>query len=295
MTDWPPSVPTSSTSSCSAAAMVPPGWTTPSTRPSDTRWSPVRPTHAGPINHVLPAWDVCCGLYAALAVVAAVLPPRPDRDGCAHQPRARRRRAGHGGQSGIADRAAGERDRNGERLGNAIYGQYGQDFTSRDGVTFMVVTLTGRHFRDLVEVTGTPARRCRRSPRRWAWTSAPKATATGTATCSPVCSRPGSPSTRPSEITDALSDTTVLFERYRTFAEVAEDDRVTAQSAVLPAAPTGRRRIFRARACRPHSTAPIRPARPRRPWDKTPPTLLAEYLGLTAADIARLTSAKTIA
>ena len=23
--------------------------------------------HAGPINHVLPAWDVCCGLYAALA------------------------------------------------------------------------------------------------------------------------------------------------------------------------------------------------------------------------------------
>src|ERR1700740_3446127 len=28
--------------------------------------------YAGPINHVLPAWDVCCGLYAALAVVAAV-------------------------------------------------------------------------------------------------------------------------------------------------------------------------------------------------------------------------------
>ena len=28
--------------------------------------------HAGPINHVLPAWDVCCGLYAALAVVTAV-------------------------------------------------------------------------------------------------------------------------------------------------------------------------------------------------------------------------------
>ncbi|MGB8506708.1 CoA transferase, partial [Mycobacterium sp.] len=27
--------------------------------------------YAGPINHVLPAWDVCCGLYAALAVTAA--------------------------------------------------------------------------------------------------------------------------------------------------------------------------------------------------------------------------------
>ena len=30
------------------------------------------PDHAGPVNHVLPAWDVCCGLYAALAVTAAV-------------------------------------------------------------------------------------------------------------------------------------------------------------------------------------------------------------------------------
>ena len=44
-----------------------------------------------------------------------------------------------------------------ERLGNSIYGQYGQDFTSRDGIAFMVVMLTGRHFRDLVEVTGTAA------------------------------------------------------------------------------------------------------------------------------------------
>lgn len=28
--------------------------------------------HDGPVNHVLPAWDVVCGLYAALAVTAAV-------------------------------------------------------------------------------------------------------------------------------------------------------------------------------------------------------------------------------
>ena len=40
------------------------------------------------------------------------------------------------------------------RLGNAIYGQYGQDFTSRDGARFMVVTLTGRHFRDIVNLQG---------------------------------------------------------------------------------------------------------------------------------------------
>jgi len=28
--------------------------------------------HDGPVNHVLPAWDVICGLYAAVAITAAV-------------------------------------------------------------------------------------------------------------------------------------------------------------------------------------------------------------------------------
>lgn len=28
--------------------------------------------HDGPVNHVLPAWDVSCGLYAALSVLAAL-------------------------------------------------------------------------------------------------------------------------------------------------------------------------------------------------------------------------------
>jgi 2-methylfumaryl-CoA isomerase len=112
--------------------------------------------HDGPINHVLPAWDVCCGLYAALAVVAAVR---------------RRDQSGVGARislalEDVALATAGnlglltEPQVNGtqrERLGNAIYGQYGQNFTSRDGAGFMVVALTGRHFRDLVEVTGTGA------------------------------------------------------------------------------------------------------------------------------------------
>ena len=66
--------------------------------------------HAGPINHVLPAWDVCCGLYAALAVVAAVRRRDQSGAGCADQPGAGGRRAGHRGKPGTADRAAGQRD-----------------------------------------------------------------------------------------------------------------------------------------------------------------------------------------
>ena len=97
--------------------------------------------HAGPINHVLPAWDVCCGLYAALAVVSAVR---------------RREQSGLGARISLAleDVALATAGNLGlltepqvtgtqrERLGNAVYGQYGQNFTSRDGAEFMVVALT---------------------------------------------------------------------------------------------------------------------------------------------------------
>ena len=48
-----------------------------------------------------------------------------------------------------------------ERIGNSIYGQYGQDFTSSDGVSFMIVALTGRHFRRPDRVDGNDESRCR--------------------------------------------------------------------------------------------------------------------------------------
>jgi 2-methylfumaryl-CoA isomerase len=248
--------------------------------------------HAGPINHVLPAWDVCCGLYAALAVVAAVR---------------RRDQSGTGARISLAleDVALATAGNLGlltepqvigtqrERLGNAIYGQYGQDFTSRDGVAFMVVLLTGRHFRDLVDVTGTGAPvaalaealgvdfntegdryryRDVLSGLFAAWFGDHMA----------------------EEITAALSDTTVLFERYRTFAEVAEGPKVTANPLfsrlhqpglgdyLAPAMPTAFDGVHPASAPAPalgEDTADV----------------LTESLGLTAADIERLASANTIA
>lgn len=108
--------------------------------------------HNGPVNHVLPAWDVAAGLYAALAIVSAVR---------------RRERAGHGAEihlplSDVALAISGylgyltEVQVNGagrEPTGNAVYGTYGHDFVTADGVRFMIVALTPRHMRDLVRVT----------------------------------------------------------------------------------------------------------------------------------------------
>jgi 2-methylfumaryl-CoA isomerase len=248
--------------------------------------------YAGPVNHVLPAWDVCCGLYAALAVAAAVR---------------RRDHAGVGAQislalEDVALATAGnlglltEPQVNGtqrQRLGNAIYGQYGQDFTSRDGVAFMVVTLTGRHFRELVEVSGTGVAVSGLAKSLGADFSDEGDRYRYRDVLSGLFATWFNDHTA-QEITEALSATSVLFERYRTFAEAAVDKRVTANPLFsllrqdglgdylapgLPVAFDGS-----------HPASQPAPALGADTAD-----VLTERLGLSAADVARLTCAKTIA
>ncbi|WP_280256111.1 CoA transferase [Nocardia abscessus] len=183
------------------------------------------PAYEGPINHVVPVWDVTCGLYAALAITAAVR---------------HREATGHGSRivvplDDVALATAGNlgflteaalcgRER--PRLGNAIYGQYGQHFTSADGVSFMVVTLTGRHFRDLAQVTGTTAAVTALAGALGADFTDEGArfrhreVLTGLFT---TWFREHSAA----DIADALGATSVLWDRYRTFAELATDRRVT--------------------------------------------------------------------
>lgn len=248
--------------------------------------------HAGPINHVLPAWDVCCGLYAALAVVTAVR---------------RRDESGKGARISLAleDVALATAGNLGlltepqvigsqrERLGNAIYGQYGQDFVARDGARFMVVTLTRRHFHDLVDVTGTGA------------AVAALADALGVDF--------GSEGDRyryrdalsglfatwfaghtADEITAALAGTTVLFERYRTFAEVAAGPKVRANPLFSPLRQDGLGEYLAPGL--PVAFDGAHPAgTPAPALGQHTAEVLERRLGLTTADIERLAKAKTIA
>jgi 2-methylfumaryl-CoA isomerase len=181
---------------------------------------------ATPVNHVLPAWDVTCGIYTALAVVTALR--HRDATGQGQQvsiPLENVALATAGNLSFLTEVMVNGTER--ERIGNSIYGQYGQEFGSSDGAAFMVVALTNRHFRDLCELTGTTKavaalaqtlgadftdegeRYRHRDPLTGLfneWFSAHTAT----------------------EITAALSATSVLWERYRGFADVVNDDRVRA-------------------------------------------------------------------
>jgi 2-methylfumaryl-CoA isomerase len=181
---------------------------------------------ATPVNHVLPAWDVSCGLYAALSVLAALRHRDTTGEGQRISiPLENVALATAGNLSFLTEVMVNGETR--QRIGNSIYGQYGQEFASSDGTSFMVVALTRRHFRDLTELTGTTngvaaleeslgadftdegdryRHRDALSGLFAEWFAAHPA----------------------ADVAGALSGSSVLWERYRTFAEVVDDERVTA-------------------------------------------------------------------
>ncbi|MBV7265357.1 CoA transferase [Erythrobacter ani] len=108
---------------------------------------------APPVNQVLPAWDFITGAYCAFALLAAL----------------RHRDAGGPGSEvrvPLGDVAIGTVANSGlmaemlfrggdrERLGNAIWGAFGRDFRSKDGIRFMVAALTAKQWAGLVKAFG---------------------------------------------------------------------------------------------------------------------------------------------
>jgi len=249
-------------------------------------------TFAAPINHVLPAWDVCCGLYAALGVTASVLRRDSTGDGARISLALEDVALAIGGHLGFLT----EPQVTGAlrpRLGNAIYGQYGHDFTSSDGASFMVVALTRRHFRDLVEVTGIASAVSALSEPLGADFSDEGDRYRYRDVLSGLFATWFNEHTA-AEITEALSATTVLFERYRTFAETAADDRVVANPLFTRLDQPGVGEYFAPGM--PASFDGVHPATgPAPALGEDTAVVLAERLGLSSDDIARLTDAGTIA
>lgn len=248
-------------------------------------------THVGPINHVLPAWDVSCGLYAALAVVTALRNRERTGEGTSVTIALEDVALATAGNLGLLTEpqvSGTERP----RLGNAIFGQYGQDFTSSDGVSFMLVMLTRRHFRDMVTISGTGA-----AISALAEALGADFTDEGTRyryrdVLSGLFATWFAEHTA-DEIAETLSTSTILWERYRTFAEVAAHEKVTAnpmfvrlrQDGVGDYLAPGLPIAF-------GGTHP--PSRPAPALGADTAAVLAE-LGLDADDVDRLTAAGTVA
>jgi 2-methylfumaryl-CoA isomerase len=106
-----------------------------------------------PVNHVLPAWDLLTGAYAAFTLVAAVMARRATGEG----------REARIPLSDIAISTLANMGMTAEtllagaqrgRAGNALFGAFGRDFTTRDGKAIMLVAITPRQWKGVLKCLG---------------------------------------------------------------------------------------------------------------------------------------------
>ena len=250
------------------------------------------PDQRGPVNHVLPAWDVSCGLYAVIAILAALRRRDSTGQGTAIRlPLDDVALATAANLGFLTEVMVNGTQR--PRLGNAIYGQYGQNFSSGDGAWFMVVALTNRHFRDLTELTGT-MKAVAAVAEAFGADFADEGQRYEHREVLSGLFAPWFRSHTADEIAVALSGTSILWNRYQTFAEAAESPRVTANPLFaqleqprvgshlapgLPMSVDGTHTVPRPAPALGDDTAAV----------------LSERLGMSAGEIAELVESGTVA
>lgn len=105
-----------------------------------------------PVNHVLPAWDLLTGAYAAFSMLAALLHRR--ETGMGQEVRIPLADVGIATIANLGQLAETLQTGNRARHGNAVYGAFGRDFLTADGQRLMIMAITPRQWRGLVSVLG---------------------------------------------------------------------------------------------------------------------------------------------
>jgi 2-methylfumaryl-CoA isomerase len=250
----------------------------------------------GPVNHVLPAWDLLAGLQAVVAVLAAE----------------RVRKATGLGQLvklSLADVAAtsmanlgyvADVVKNGsgrQRDGNYLFGSYGIDFACADGTRVMVVALTTRHWDRLVAMTGCAEAISELERARGADFSDEAQRFAARYEITEILA-PWFSGHSHAEVCEQLNDAGVLWGRYRTIEELVSDgDSILGRSHLFddvdfPAIgtlPTPRSTI----QFDPAVSADVAPQPVGLPGGDTS-TVLGAWLGLNASDVAALRSEKIV-
>lgn len=112
-------------------------------------------TGAGPdpVNHILPAWDLLTGSYAAFAMMAAL--HHRSATGLGQEVRIPLSDVAIGTVANLGSLAeVFTTGANRDRLGNSVYGAFGKDFVTKDGIRMMVMAITPRQWTGLVKVLG---------------------------------------------------------------------------------------------------------------------------------------------
>ncbi len=254
------------------------------------------PATAPPVNQVLPAWDFITGAYCAFALLAGLRHRDATGQGIELRVPLGDVAIGTAANSGaMAEMLYRGGDR--ERLGNAIWGALGRDFTSRDGKRFMVAALTAKQWNALVAAFEAQA--------EIAALEAASGLSFATSDANRFSERErifailqgAAGQLDYEEIARRLTAAGATFERYRTMHEMANDPTLVADNPLFgpsPANPSG----FEYPATRSFANVPGMTAADPRPapyLGEHSDAVLGEVLGLDPVRLAELHASGLVA
>jgi 2-methylfumaryl-CoA isomerase len=240
-----------------------------------------------PVNHVLPAWDIAAGLYLATGLLAA---------------ERHRARTGEGqevvaalsdvmlatvGNLGyVGDVRVNGRAR--PALGNDLYGSFGRDFATADGRRVMIIALTPRQWRALGRATGLGERLQMIGPMMDVDLDTEEGRYLARDAISALIGR-WCGERRLDEVRQAFAGTGVLWGVFQDFMQlVLGDPRCSAANPLFAEVEQPGIGAYPMPGLPLDFPAARRPARPAPLLGEHTDRVLAELLGLSAAEIGRL-------
>jgi 2-methylfumaryl-CoA isomerase len=243
-----------------------------------------------PVNHVLPAWDLLTGAYAAFAMLAAVQHRTATGKGGEYRIPLQDVATGSVANLGmIAEALVGEPR---PRLGNDVFGAFGRDFMTSDGERLMLMAITPRQWTGLVAVLGIGEAVARIEAERGVSFAADEGLrfahreALFSLVETAVAARTAA------ELLPELERQGCCFGSYQTIAEAARDPALVSANAMFGQASNPSGEVY------PAAGAFLsRPAEPRAAPQPAPilgahtDEVLADKLGLSTGEIGRLRDA----
>ncbi|HKV53705.1 MAG TPA: CoA transferase [Candidatus Binataceae bacterium] len=250
---------------------------------------------AEPLNSVLPAWDIALGTLATVGLLSAERYRRLTGKGqLVSLSLSDVAFAMVGNLGRIAEAQLGGRDQH--KDGNYLYGAFGHDFETRDGRRVMVVALTPRQWSALVEATGIE-RACRDVEHATGYDLSSESGRFQSRDLIAAILRPWFASRDLATVRQTFAGTNVSWGPYQTFRQLtAEDPRCSVANPMftqvehpgigtylMPGSPLD----FSAVARLPVRRAPL--------LGENTDEILAEVLGISAKEIARLHDDRVVA
>jgi 2-methylfumaryl-CoA isomerase len=250
------------------------------------------PTELGdaPVNHVLPAWDLLTGAYAAFTMLAAVQHRAATGKGGEYRIPLQDVATGSIANLGmIAEALVGEQR---PRHGNDVFGAFGRDFMTADGKRLMLMAITPQQWSGLVAVLGIGEAIARIEGERGVSFAADEGLRFTHRDALYPLVEAAVAKRNASELLPELERQGCCFGSYQSIAEAARDPALVSANAMFGDASNPSDEVYPAAG--PFVSRPAEPRAAPRPA----PTLgahtdevLADKLGLSAGEIGRLRDA----